>query len=112
MYLKAGFFRKAITAAATAERLTDSNLKPVWVKIQPEDDNTKPMYLGDSQVSATNGLELNIDLLAVTDMQSEKSIEFGSTRDGAIGISLRDIWLDAGSTGEGVLVFYLELVQE
>ena len=112
MYLKAGFFRKTVATAGTEERLTTSNLRPVWVRIQPEDDNTKPMYIGDSQVSATNGLEINVDLLAATDMQSAKYIEFGSTRDGAIGISLKDIWVDTGNAGEGVEVFYLEQIQE
>ena len=108
MYLKPGFFIKTVTTAGTAERLTDSKLRPVWVRIQPEDDNTVPMYIGDSQVSATNGLELNIDLNDTTDIQSAKYIEFGSTMPGAIPISLRDIWVDTGNAGEGVEVFYLE----
>lgn len=112
MYLKAGCFVKTVASNTAAERLTTSDLRPVWVRIQPEDDNSTPMYVGDNQVSTSNGLEINIDLLAATDIQSAKYVEFGSTMDGALGISLKDIWVLCGTSTDGVIVFYLEQIQE
>jgi len=112
MYLKPGFFAKTVADTGTAEQLTVSNLRVPWVRIQPEDDNSTPMYIGNSEVSATNGLELNIDLNDTTDIQSAKYIEFGSTLVGAGNISLKDIWVLCGTNGDGVLVFYLEWVHE
>jgi len=111
MYLKPRCFRKTVDSTNTAERLTDSNVKAVWVRIQPEDDNATPMYIGDSQVSTSNGLELIIDLLAATDMQGAKYLELGSTMDGAIPISLKDIWVLCGTNGDGVNCMYLERVE-
>lgn len=114
MYLRPGCFVKTVTTAGTAERLTTSDLRPVWVRIQPEDDNTDatPVYIGDSQVSSSNGLELDINLTTTAKRDSAPYVEFGSTMDGAIGISLKDIWVDAGTSTDGVIVFYLERVQE
>lgn len=108
MYLKPGFFRKTVASTNASERLIDGNLKVAWLRIQSEDDNTEPMYIGDSSVSATNGLELNIPLNAATDTQPAKYLDLGSTVMGAGNISLKDIWVLCGANGEGVLVFYLE----
>lgn len=112
MYLKPGFLRKTVGTAGDQERLTNSDLRPVWLRIQPEDDNSTPMYIGDSEVSATNGLEFEVPPTGAADPQAVKSIEMGSTLHGALGISLKDIWVDAGTSTDGVLVFYLEQVQQ
>lgn len=114
MYLKPGCFVKTVTSNTVAERLTNSELQPVWVRIQPEDDNTDatPMYIGGSDVSATNGLELDINATTTAKRDSATYVEFGSTIDGAIGISLKDIWALCGTNGDGVIVFYLEQIRE
>lgn len=114
MYLKPGCFVKTVASNTVRERLTISDLRPVWVRIQPEDDNgdATPMYIGDSQVSATNGLELDINLTTTAKRDSATYIEFGSTMDGALPISLKDIWVLSGTSGDGVIVFYLEQVNE
>lgn len=114
MYLKPGCFVKTVASTGLAERLTTSDLRPVWVRIQPEDDNTDatPMYIGSSDVSTSNGLELDIAATSTAKLQSAKYVEFGSTVDGALGISLKDIWALCGTNGDGVIVFYLEQIRE
>jgi len=109
-------FRKAVTAAGTQERLTSSNLLVPWVRIQAEDDNTGVIFIGDSEVSSANGIELKVPAAdaAGSTVQSVSYIELDakSYGQGNAFISLQDIWVDAATTADGVICMYLERVEE
>ena len=101
--LKPYVFRKAVTTAATQERLTTANIMCSYVRIQAESTNTGLMFIGDSQVSATLGIELKVCAGGDADDRTVESMELH-----AIGndlISLRDIWVDAATTADEVQVF-------
>ena len=101
MQYKPMCFKKTVAASGTAERLTTSNLAVVYVSIQAFDDNTNGIFIGDSQVDKTlfNGIELN----------GREAVTFGAIQPG-MGmdlISLKDIWIDADTTSDGVTVICL-----
>ena len=100
MELKPRTFRKTVTTAGTREQLTTSGKAVPAVIIQAESTNTGIVYVGDNQVSSTNGIELNAnDSITLTndDMGSSDA-----------KISLKDIWLDVSVGTDGVNVMYEE----
>lgn len=99
--LKPYVFRKAVTTAGTQERLSDSNIKCSYVRIQPEDSNTGVMFVGDSQVSSTLGIELMIS--AAAGVRSATHLELFAVDNDLI--SLKDIWVDAATSADEVQVF-------
>ena len=103
MYLKPHCFLSTVAAAGTEERLTDSGIRVPAVILQAIRGNTGYVYVGDNQVSSTN---YGIDLGA-GDPVTISSEDFGM---GKADISLKDIWLDVSVSGDGVSVFYLEMV--
>jgi len=109
-------FRKAVTTAATRERLTIANLHVPWVRIQAEDDNTGVVFVGDSQVSSALGIELKVPAAdaAGSTIQSVPAIELSAKNYGMGNafISLSDIWLDVATSADGVICMYLERVEE
>ncbi len=98
--LKPYVFRKAVTAAGTRESLSASDIKCSYVRIQAESTNTGLMFVGDSQVSATLGIELKVSAQA-----GSRTVPYMELF--AVGndlISLRDIWVDAATTADEVQV--------
>lgn len=104
MAYKPMVIKKLITTKGTAERLTKFNILTPSVIIQANDDNTADagVFVGDSQVNYVlfNGIELNL----------RESVTFSAVdpKSGKGLISLRDIWLDTDTDGEGVTATYLE----
>jgi hypothetical protein len=103
--LKPYVFRKAVTTAGTAERLTKGDIYCSYVRIQAEDDNTGVTFIGASDVSSSRGIELMICAGGDTDARTEGFMELFATRDDLI--SLKDIWADVATGGDGVIVFCL-----
>ena len=96
-------FRKTVTTAGTQERLTTGDIFCSYVRIQVEDDNTGIMYIGDGQVSSALGIELWAEAQQLDDLQYQQHMELYAIGDDLI--SLRDIWVDAGTAADGVIVF-------
>jgi len=101
--MKLRTFRKAVATAGIQERLTTNDIKVQWVRIQPEDDNTGVVFVGDSEVSSANGIELMVS--AAAGVRSVSFVEF-SSKDVGGEISLRDIWVDVATGVDGVIVAY------
>lgn len=101
--MKIKTIKKGVAAAGTAERLSATDFKVQWVRIQAEDDNTGVVYVGGSDVAATNGIELRVS--AAAEVRSVPAVEFSSVDVGGF-ISLRDIWLDVGTNADGVIATY------
>lgn len=100
MRLKPKAFRKTITTAGTRERLTTADRSIPAVVIQALTANTGIVYVGDSEVSATNGLELSAG--------DSITLENDDLGNADAKISLKDIWLDVSISTDGVVAFYLE----
>lgn len=100
MSMKPRVLKKAVTAAGTRERITTADIEAPSVVIQALTGNTGVVYVGDNQVSATNGIELD---------QGE-SVSMGATAKGwdNEGVSMKDVWLDVATSADGVTVMYLE----
>ena len=98
---KVRHFNKTVTAAGTRERLTDLNINVPSIMFQAEVDNGGQVYIGDNQVSSTStGVELDAG-----DSFVLSAVELGW----ASGeVSLRDIWIDVGTSSDGVWCLYLE----
>ena len=111
MYLKPHCFRHVNSAAAA--RLTTSDIKVPWVRIEAEDDNSGVMFIGDSQVSATNAIQLMFPTTGAANIQTQGFLELDAAHYGMADalISLKDIWVLAASSGDGVMVMYLERVE-
>jgi len=103
MYSKPRVFRKTVGTSGVRERLTTSDLKVPAITIQALPENTNNVYIGDDQVTTSNGLELDA-LDSITLSAQELGL-------GGASISLRDIWLDVDTGAEGVQVLYLERVK-
>ena len=100
MALKTRLLNKTVATAGTRERLTDVSKKVAAIVIQALPGNTGTVYVGDNQVSATNGLALT----------PGSNITFSSNQSGWADekISLKDIWLDVGTGADKVIGIYLE----
>lgn len=101
MALKPHCFLKTVTADTTQERLITSNISVPAVLLQAELSNTGYVYVGDSEVSATNyGV-----CLSAGDVYTLSAEELGW---GKSFISMKDVWLDVSVAGDGVSCMYLE----
>jgi hypothetical protein len=91
---------KDVTTAGTRVALASSATLAVSVMIQAKSTNTGPIYIGGSTVSSTSygarltaGNSLSIEM---PDMGMGGSYE----------VDLSEIYIDAGTNGEGVSVVY------
>ena len=100
MYLVIHGFKKTVTTAGTAERLTDNDFKVDAVCIQALAANTNDAYIGDNQVDK--------DLKNGHCLDARESITFTAKDLGMADakISLRDIWVDVDTSSEGVVATY------
>lgn len=96
------------TTAGTRKRLTVANILTPWVMLQALAANSGSIHVGDSTVSATNGINLNVPNMAGADLVTDHVI-FDIHPD---KISLRDIWIDTSNSGDDVMVTYLERVED
>ena len=102
MPLQPHVFRKTVTTGGTRERLTTSDIKVLSVTIQAIQDNTNDIYVGGGQVGSSRGIELDaLDSITF----DAKGLGMGMEH-----ISLKDIWIDADTNGEGVDVIILEAI--
>ena len=103
--LKPHVFRKVVGTAGDQERLTNADIFASYVRIQAEDDNTGVVFIGDSEVSSALGIELKVSTGAVDSARNTQHMELFAYESDLI--SLRDIWIDAATAADGVIVFYL-----
>ena len=99
MPLKVYTFTKTVTAAGTRERLTEQNMVVPAVLMQGISTNTNDVYIGDNRVANDNGIEID-----ATDSIVINAYQMGFANE---EISLKEIWIDADTNGEGINVMYL-----
>ena len=99
MLMKPQVLTKAVATAGTRERLTDLNRTAPAVTIQAKSGNTGKVYIGNNQVSSTNGFELS----------AGDSITLDSEVLGLANaiIRLDEIWLDVATSTDGVIALFL-----
>lgn len=92
--LKAG--NKDVTTAGTAVPLASTKTKCNWILMHPKTANTGHIYLGDSGVTATNGVVMDVgDSDVVWPMMTFAEYD------------LNQIYIDASVSGEGVQFIYV-----
>jgi len=90
-------FSKTVTSAGTAEALKAAATPASGLIIRAMEDNGGPVYVGDSAVAAGNSGKL----------KANDALTFGG--DQSIGeVDLSVIYVDAGTSGEGVDVWYMD----
>lgn len=94
---------KAVTTAGTRVQLTATNTYVMAVTIQGNGANTGFIYVGDSSVSATRGVEL--------DAGQAVTLSGTVTQKGTIELlNLADIWLDSSVNAETAHIVYQQQV--
>lgn len=96
-----------VTTAGTKQQITTANIQTPWVMLQVLDGNSGSIFVGDDQVSSTNGIELKETNYAGADLFAPHlilSVPAPAT------ISLSDIWVDTSNSGDDVAVMYLERI--
>lgn len=101
MKIKLSHFAKTVTTAGTREQLTTNTVKSPSVVIQAKRANTNPIFIGNNQVSSTN----HFISLAAGGSVNLSSVDFGLAE---AQIDMSSIWLDVTTSGEGVIVGYLD----
>ncbi|MDP6823856.1 MAG: hypothetical protein QF554_11270 [Dehalococcoidia bacterium] len=84
---------KTVTAAGTAERLSATDLLVWWARVKAKTANAGTVYLGDAAVSSSD-----------PGLVADDAIELR----GHPNLNLYDVFVDAGTSSEGVDVWYLE----
>ncbi|MDA1256935.1 MAG: hypothetical protein O3C10_03715 [Chloroflexi bacterium] len=84
---------KTVTLAGTAERLSATDLLVWWARVKAKSANLGIVYLGDAAVSSGD-----------PGLAAGDAIELR----GHPNLNLFDVFVDAGSSGEGIDVWYLE----
>ena len=91
---------QAVAVAGTAEALVGSDTLATSVVIQAQKDNTGDMYIGDSTVDSTNGIELQPGQSLTVEGEW-----IGGTQE---SFNLADIWVDAATSGDEVRIIYVK----
>lgn len=100
MKLNPGNIRKTVATSGTRERLSATSILATSVIIQGLAGNTGNIYVGGSDVSsALCMVELDAGV-AITLSAADLGPEAGL-------IDIKDIWIDAGTSADGVNVGYL-----
>lgn len=84
--------RETVDEAGTAQPLSATSIEAYGVTIKALADNTGDIYVGDSNVSSTNGF--------VLDAGEELTLKPGGW------VELNQIYIDAGTTDDGVSAIY------
>lgn len=101
MKLKLSHFRKTVTTAGTREQLTTNTVKSPSVLIQALRANTNPIFVGNNSVSSTT----HFVSLSAGGSVNLSAVDFGWA---GAQMDLSDIWLDVTTSGEGVVVGFLD----
>ena len=90
---------KNVTTAGTRVQIDTEKRPCTTIVLQAKNSNTGLIYVGDSSVAASNGLELKAgESLSITgDNRNEGQSD---------EVVLADLWIDAAVNGEGVKVAY------
>ena len=83
---------QVINAAGTAEQIDGTAPQVTAVTIKGDDDNVGVIYIGDSSVSAANGISV----------QPGEQVRIEDTD----GIALSELWADAANNNDRVDIFY------
>ena len=87
-----------VTTAETAEQITALDIPSTGLIVQANTVNAGLIYVGDSTVTSSNGMELEAgETFSIT------AEEIGSSND---EIVLSDVWIDAQLDGDGVRIQY------
>ena len=84
---------KSVMLAGTAERLSETDLLVWWARVKARTANAGTIYLGDAAVSSGDPGLVADDVIELR---------------GHPNLNLFDVFVDAGTSGEGVDVWYLE----
>lgn len=87
---------KSVTTAGTKVQLSATSTKVYWLDIQAKCDNTNYIYVGDSGLNNTIGIQLT--------PCSVLTISSGNT--GKDPLNLTDIYIDSLVNGDGVRLNY------
>lgn len=89
---------RAVTTAGTAVQLSTTKILANWIYIQPKPANTDVVYIGDSTVSSTVGVEFAVGNSGVLWPVVGTNV-----------YDLSTIWVDAAVNGEGVKFIFTSL---
>lgn len=95
---------KTVTAAGTRERLTATSTPVAWVMFSPIPTNTNPLFVGDSNVSSTRGT-----VVPKYSATAQNAVMFPPCGGVPNCYNLNQIYIDATTNGEGVMVTYFKL---
>jgi len=101
MHVTPKSFVRSVANAGSRVQLTTIDLKVISVTFQAELFNTGIIYVGDNQVSSSNYAYG----LVAGDSVSLDAFHLGS---GPVLISLNEIWVDASSSGDDLIVSTLQ----
>jgi len=90
--------RKVVASAGTAERLSSSDIPITRIDIVAETDNTGIIVIGGSGVIASQATRTGAPLSASGSYTLEAR--------GGESLSLKNIWIDAATSGDGVTFNY------
>lgn len=84
---------KTVTSAGTAERISSTDRLVWWARVKAKTANVDTVYLGDAAVSSSD-----------PGLVADDAIELR----GHPNLNLYDVFVDAGTSSDGVDVWYLE----
>lgn len=87
-----------VTTAGTAQQVSTAPRPFVWAMFHNTHDNTGDVYIGDSNVSASNGLTLH-RVTGSSNSRSEVTIS-GKLFAEDPPLDLKDFWVDVGTNGD------------
>ena len=87
---------KDVAEAATAEALSATSVKCIWLVVQAKVDNTNNVFLGASTIADGRGIE----------MEPGETFSFPMIRD-RNWYDLSLVYVDVTTNGEGVTFFYI-----
>lgn len=100
MLAKLKTLQKTVTTAGTRVQLTTVSTPAYGVRIKAKVANAGVIYLGDLAVAAANGYQVAAgEHLDLSEILLDKT---------AI-IDLKDIWVDAATSADGISVVYFQL---
>lgn len=89
-----------LTVAGTRQQVSATSIRCTTVIFSAKKANLGKLYIGDSSVSATRGVEL----------EAGESVAFTADQNGRDGdeFDLSDFWFDGGTTGDDLGVAYVK----